>query len=195
VGARLFEPFFTTKKDGMGTGLGLPTVFAIVKARGGGILVETAPGAGSSFAVYLPRAPSAEPASAAAPGTAARSHGDETVLVVEDDAAVRALVRRALEGAGYAVLEAPTPADALARAATAERLDALVTDMVMPGMSGKQLASTLLAARPGLRVVFVSGYTDDAAVRSGELPRGQVFVPKPFTCDAIAEALRRALDA
>jgi CheY-like chemotaxis protein len=116
------------------------------------------------------------------------------VLVVEDDDAVRAFVRRTLDAAGYTVVEAPGPEQALAIAA-ARRFDLLLTDVVMPGMSGRELAARLLASRAGLRVVFVSGYTEDAAVRSGTLPPGQVFLEKPFTSQAIADAVRAALEA
>jgi CheY-like chemotaxis protein len=108
---------------------------------------------------------------------------------------VRAVVRRALDHAGYTVLEAAGPEDALVLAPSAGHLDVLVTDMVMPGMTGNELAAKLLAARPGLRVVFISGYTDDVAIRSGALPRGQVFLPKPFTRDAIAASVRAAIEA
>jgi signal transduction histidine kinase/CheY-like chemotaxis protein len=192
VRPHIFEPFFTTKPDGRGTGLGLATVSGIVRLGGGGIAVETAPGAGTSFRVYLPRVDAA--AAAPPPPAPDGARGKEVVLVVEDDPAVRALIRRTLDAAGYAVLEAPGPEQALAVATRADGFDLLLTDVVMPGMSGKDLAARLLASRPGLRVVFVSGYTEDAAVRSGTLPPGQVFLEKPFTGPAIAAAVRAALE-
>jgi nitrogen-specific signal transduction histidine kinase len=189
----LFEPFFTTKRDGKGTGLGLATVFGIVKRSGGAITMHTAPGTGTLFTVYLPWVDGAPPA--ADPRAPGEQRGRGTVLVVEDDRAVRALVRRALEHGGYTVLEAPGPDDALAAAMNAGGIDVLVTDMVMPGMSGRELAAKLLATRPGLRVVFISGYTEDATVRSGALPRGQVFLPKPFTREAIMASVRATNDS
>jgi nitrogen-specific signal transduction histidine kinase len=184
----IFEPFFTTKQDGKGTGLGLATVFGIVKRSRGAISVDSSPGAGTAFTVYLPLV---DAASLAADGQVQREQcGRGRVLVVEDDRAVRAVVRRALADAGYAVLEAPGPEEALVAAGSAGHLDVLVTDMVMPGMTGTELARRLLAARPGLRVVFISGYTEDAAIRSGALPEGQVFLPKPFTGEGIVRAVR-----
>jgi PAS domain S-box-containing protein len=192
VRAHLFEPFFTTKGVGQGTGLGLATVFGIVKQSGGGVAVESAPGAGTTFLVYLPQV-EARPA-AVPPQIPSSAGGHEAVLVVEDDDAVRALMRRALAAAGYAVRETARPEEALALANGSAEFDVLLTDMVMPGMSGRELAGKLLAERPGLRVVFVSGYTEDAVLRSGALPAGQVFLPKPFTGDAIAAAVRAALD-
>jgi PAS domain S-box-containing protein len=189
----IFEPFFTTKRDGKGTGLGLATVFSIVKRTRGAIAVESAPGAGTSFTVCLPRADGAPAAEGRR--ASAEEGGRGTVLVVEDERAVRAVVCRALERAGYTVLEAPGPDDALALALSAGRIDVLVTDVVMPGMSGTALAARLVASRPGMRVVFISGYTEDATIRSGALPRGQTFLPKPFDGAAITASVRAALEA
>jgi len=192
----LFEPFFTTKEQGKGTGLGLATVFGIVKQSGGSITVRSAPGAGTTFEVYLPRVADAE-APVPAPGGAAQgSKGRETVLLVEDDPAVRAFLRRSLEAAGYRVLEASEP-DAGIRLVRdrQDEIHALVTDVVMPAMAGPELATALLELRPTLRVLFVSGYTANAALRSGVLPPGQAFLQKPFAGDELVSAVRRVLDA
>jgi two-component system, cell cycle sensor histidine kinase and response regulator CckA len=196
VRAHLFEPFFTTKPVGKGTGLGLATVYGIVKQSGGYIAVRTEPARGSSFKVYLPRI--AAPASAPAPAPPSRGslRGVETVLVVEDEQAVLTLSRRALETEGYTVLAAADGADAVR---IAERhggtIHLLLTDMVMPGMSGRELAAQLAARRPGLRVVYMSGYPGDAAARGGALAQGSAFLQKPFEPDALARKVREALDA
>jgi CheY-like chemotaxis protein len=192
VRPHVFEPFFTTKPDGRGTGLGLATVAAIVRQSGGGIVLDTAPRAGATFRIYLPRVEGAS--TAPAPDAAQLARGDEVVLVVEDDPAVRGFVRRTLDAAGYAVLEAPGPEQALALAARHVGFDVLLTDVVMPGMSGRELAARLHARRPALPVVFVSGYTEDASVRSGTLPPGQIFLEKPFTGAAVAAAVRAVLE-
>src|SRR5258705_825795 len=172
VRANLFEPFFTTKEVGKGTGLGLATVYGIVKQSGGYIAVYSEPGNGSSFKSYLPRiAPPAEPPAAALKGGPAP--GSETVLVVEDEPAVLTLSRRALEAQGYVVLAA-SDADAALR--VVERhggmIHLLLTDVVMPGLSGHELADRLTAHRPGIPVLYMSGYPGDAVVKDGTLPSG-----------------------
>jgi signal transduction histidine kinase/CheY-like chemotaxis protein len=195
VRAHLFEPFFTTKPVGKGTGLGLATVYGIVKQSGGYIAVRTEPGRGSSFKLYLPRiaAPVTE-VPAPTPRPAVR--GAETVLVVEDEEAVLTLSRRALETQGYTVLAASGGADAVR---IAERhggtIHLLLTDVVMPGMSGRELAAQLAARRPGLRVVYMSGYPGDTAARAGALAHGTAFLQKPFEPDLLARKVREALDA
>ena len=195
VRAHLFEPFFTTKEVGKGTGLGLATVYGIVKQSGGYISVYSEPGHGSSFKIYLPRiATPAEPPAAALKGGPAP--GSETVLVVEDEPAVLTLSRRALEAQGYVVLAA-SDADAALR--VVERhggmIHLLLTDVVMPGLSGHELADRLTAQRPGIRVLYMSGYPGDAVVQHGTLPSGSAFLQKPFSPDGLARKVRDVLDA
>jgi len=195
VRAHLFEPFFTTKEVGKGTGLGLATVYGIVKQSGGYISVSSAPGHGSSFKIYLPRiATPAEPPAGAPKGGPAP--GSETVLVVEDEPAVLTLSRRALESQGYVVLAA-SDADAALR--VVERhggmIHLLLTDVVMPGLSGRELADRLSAQRPGIRVLYMSGYPGDAVVQHGTLPLGSAFLQKPFSPDGLARKVRDVLDA
>jgi len=195
VRAHLFEPFFTTKEVGKGTGLGLATVYGIVKQSGGYISVYSEPGHGSSFKIYLPRiATPAEPPAAALKGGPAP--GSETVLVVEDEPAVLTLSRRALEAQGYVVLAA-SDADAALR--VVERhggmIHLLLTDVVMPGLSGHELADRLTAQRPGIRVLYMSGYPGDAVVQHGTLPIGSAFLQKPFSPDGLARKVRDVLDA
>jgi len=194
--ARVFEPFFTTKELGKGTGLGLATVYGIVKQSGGFIWVYSEPGHGASFKIYLPLAdetalphgPEAEPTKA--------PRGTETVLLVEDAPAVRTAVRLILEGYGYTVIEAPTPGAALGMVAKWRKpLHLLLTDVVMPGMSGRQLAERFMAERPELRVLYMSGYTDDVAVRHGLLASGLAYLQKPFAPDTLALKVREVLDS
>ncbi|HEU4641136.1 MAG TPA: PAS domain S-box protein [Gemmatimonadaceae bacterium] len=196
VQARVFEPFFTTKPTGKGTGLGLPTAYGIVKQSGGHIGVESEPGRGTRFTLYLPRVSgSGRPLPvASAPG--ARPRGTETVLLVEDEDSVRTLTRRILEAQGYTVLDASDGLSALGRAAAhAGPIDLLLTDVVMPDMSGSALAEQLAASRPELRVLYMSGYTDDEIVRRGFPESETRFLQKPFTADALADALRAVLEA
>jgi len=193
--AHLFEPFFTTKERGKGTGLGLATLFGIVRQSGGAIAVDTAPGRGTTFRVYLPRAAGPAAAAGDARDDAGAARGSETLLLVEDEARVRTFMRRSLEAAGYRVLEAAGPREAHAAAgAHAGSIDLLVSDVVLPDARGPELAAQLRAARPGLRVLFVSGYTDDARLRSGALEPWQAFLQKPFTHAQLARAVRAALD-
>ena len=191
---RLFEPFFTTKERGRGTGLGLATVYGIVKQSGGHVWVYSEPGRGSTFEVYLPHVedgPTIEPATSDVEGV---SGGSETVLLVEDEQAVRSLSRALLERAGYQVLDAADPREAEeVFRQHADRIDLLVTDVIMPGSSGPALFGRLSVERPDLRVLYMSGYTDDAIVQHAGLPANMVFLQKPFTAHGLMCKVREAL--
>jgi CheY-like chemotaxis protein len=194
---RIFEPFFTTKSERGGTGLGLATVQGIVVQSGGHIWVYSEPGRGTTFKVYFPVA--VEPSAAAAPAVDVadgRRSGSETVLVCEDAELVRHVAARILRQNGYTVLEAAQAGEALDIAqAHAGALDLLVTDMVMPQMGGDQLALRMKALRPGLRVVYMSGYADRAVVHQEALPSDATFLAKPFSPDDLLRKVREALDA
>jgi PAS domain S-box-containing protein len=191
---RVFDPFFTTKERGKGTGLGLSTVFGIVRQLGGGIFVYSEPGHGTTFKVYLPRSED-QVDSPRSPSPAVNVHGTETILLVEDDEAVRAVARRALERTGYRVIVAQDTADALRLPEhTHEPVHLLLTDVVMPSMSGVELATRLLAHWPHLKVVYMSGYTDGSIVSHGVSQRGASFLQKPFTSEQLGLKLRSVLD-
>jgi two-component system, cell cycle sensor histidine kinase and response regulator CckA len=191
---RIFEPFFTTKGEGQGTGLGLSTVYGVVKQSGGNIWVYSEPGHGSTFKVYLPRVDELADNPVALPATDVLT-GSETILVVEDEPGVRLLVRKILERYGYRVLVAATPRAALDLAQDYnDRIDLLMSDVVLPEMSGRSLSQQIVANRPEIRVVFMSGYTDDAIVHHGVLDPGTPFLQKPFTPDALARKVRSVLN-
>ncbi len=194
VRARVFEPFFTTKGVGKGTGLGLATVYGIIRQAGGHVEVTSAPGHGATFRVLLPAAsaeerPEAESLAPVGPGS-------ETVLLVEDEEAVRRLALVALERRGYRVLAAGSAAEAMALATGHQGpLHLLLTDVVMPDMGGRQLAEALTARRPGLKVLFMSGYTDDTVLRDGLASADRSFLQKPFSVAALGRRVREVLDA
>jgi nitrogen-specific signal transduction histidine kinase len=195
VKARLFEPFFTTKEPGKGTGLGLATVYGIVKQNGGYIWAYSEPGHGATFKIYLPRAgPVSEPAvrkdvSVAVP------RGSEVLLVVEDQAQLLRVTTRILEGCGYTVLAAAGGEEALRTAERHKgRIDLLVTDVVMPGLNGREVALLLGPLHPETKVLFVSGYPDASIVHQGLLEPGLAFLQKPFRPDVLARKVREVLD-
>jgi two-component system cell cycle sensor histidine kinase/response regulator CckA len=193
---RLFEPFFTTKGPGKGTGLGLATVYGIVKQSGGIVDVYSELGMGTTFRVYLPRLDGAVPTPHAPDGPALTGRGSETLLLVEDEPSLRDLAREVLESFGYVVVEAAGPEAALERGrAHPGVIHLLVTDVVMPQMNGRQLAAILREERPDMRVLYTSGYTDDAIVRHGVLDARASFLAKPFTPEGLGRKVREVLDA
>lgn len=193
--SRIFEPFFTTKELGKGTGLGLATVFGIVSQMGGSIFVDSESGCGATFRIYLPAAD--EPTSADRSNAQKKldDRGDETILVVEDEPILRQLARHILEAKGYTILEACHGADAIqfVKQHTAV-LHLVVTDVVMPVMGGREMAERLHELRPDLKVLYLSGYTDDAILRQGILQEESYFLQKPFTPTSLAQKVREVLD-
>jgi nitrogen-specific signal transduction histidine kinase/ActR/RegA family two-component response regulator len=194
--SHLFERFFTTKPKGSGTGLGLSTVYSIVKQSGGYIWAYSEIGVGSTFTVYLPRVEGeAESRDSARPQREHRD-GTETVLIVDDEAPVRMVARRFLEMRGYRVLEASNGPDAIRVSREHEGpIHIMVTDVVMPRMSGRELAFQLAPERPGMKVLFMSGHTEDAIIHHGVLNKGVAFLQKPFTQDALVSNVRTLLDS
>ncbi len=191
---RIFEPFFSTKESGKGTGLGLSTVFGIVKQSGGSIVVQSEPEQGTTFTIYFPRC-SAVPAAISEEKVTALRGGTETILLVEDAAALRELTRRLLEDCGYTVLDAGDPAEALRIAGQLQgTLPLLITDVVLPGFSGTVLAEKLAATRPETKVLYTSGYIDDGADLQGVVGAGGTFLEKPFTRDDLIRSVREVLD-
>jgi two-component system cell cycle sensor histidine kinase/response regulator CckA len=193
--ARVFEPFFTTKGPDKGTGLGLATVYGIVRQSGGQIEVQSKLGQGATFRIFLPR----EPVDGLAENSSTAQHqvtgGSETVLIAEDEEAVRVLTRLALQREGYTVLEARNGHDALEIAQHhAGAIHLLLTDLVMPKMSGRFLAEQLARLRPNVKVLYVSGYMDDAIIRHGLMMASTAFLQKPFSPDALAQKVREVLD-
>jgi CheY-like chemotaxis protein len=192
---RIFEPFFTTKEKGRGTGLGLATVYGIVKQSGGYVWVYGEPGHGTTFKIYLPRA--VEAATGPRPMLTRKTSptGSETILLVEDERSVRLLARKILERAGYAVVDAESPrqAEELFQR-EAGRIHLLVTDLIMPGSSGPAMFARLSRERPDLKVLYISGYTDDAFVHQAGLPADVPFLQKPFTADGLLCKVREVID-
>ena len=196
IRTRIFEPFFTTKPAGHGTGLGLATVYGIVKQSGGTIEVLSQPGQGSTFQIYLPRVEETEATSPTDAPAPRHIGGSETILLVEDAEDVRDLARDILGLMGYNLMTASNPVEAIQVSQDHSGvIQLLLTDVVMPGMSGRQLADRLVADRPGLKVLFMSGYTDNAIVHHGVLDPGTAFVQKPFTPDSLSRKVREVLDA
>jgi CheY-like chemotaxis protein len=190
----IFDPFFTTKEIGAGTGLGLSTVYGIVKQAGGWIWVYSEPGKGSTFKLYFPRAGGA-PEPLATPDLAAETlRGTETVLVVEDQPQVRKLTLAMLESQGYRLLEAASGSEALSMSERyPEPIHLLITDVEMPGMTGRELATRLVALRPSLKTLYTSGYTANAIAHEGVLDAGVAYLPKPFSPVQLAAKVREVL--
>ena len=193
---RMFEPFFTTKEQGKGTGLGLSTVYGIVRQSGGHLWVYSEVGKGTTFKIYLPRIDGPTEGGEARDAPAELPLGRETVLLTEDEEQVRQMIRMILEMGGYRVLEASSGEEALTLYKQHEgQIDLIMTDVVMPGMSGRELAQSLETLHPGIKVLYMSGYTDDAIVRHGLLAQEIAFLQKPFTPDALMRKVREVLDA
>lgn len=194
--ARIFEPFFTTKELGKGTGLGLAVVYGIVKQSGGNIWVYSEPGKGTCFKVYLPVGESSKSEMQGKCEQSTIASGSETVLLVEDEPEVRALVRESLERSGYRILEAGDGHEALAVCGQCKgRIDLLLTDVVMPGMGGRELARRLASLQPHMKVLYTSGYTDDTVIRHGVLQSGMAYIQKPFNSVTLTGKVRELLDA
>lgn len=190
----IFEPFFTTKGEGKGTGLGLSTVYGIVKQCGGWVTVDTAPGRGATFGVFLPRTKEVDSGSQEIPRPAAELHGSETILLVEDQDEVRRFVAEALRLYGYAVLEASQPGEALLIAERHERsIHLLLTDIVMPHLTGIELAARLRPVRAGMRVLYMTGHTEQANLGSDLVEAGCALIRKPFTAEDLARKIREVL--
>ena len=193
---RAFEPFFSTKGSGRGTGLGLSQVFGFVKQSNGHVKIYSEPGEGTTVKIYLPRYVGgaalfeAEGASSDIPS----GRLDEIVLVVEDDPIVKRMSIEALRELGYTVIHAQTPAEALQKFAAHPHIALLFSDIIMPEMTGRELAERLTALRPGLKVLFTTGYTQNAIVHNGIVDPGTAFLPKPFTLDQLARKVRAVID-
>ncbi len=194
VQEKIFEPFFTTKEMGKGTGLGLATVYGIVKQHNGHVWFYSEPGKGTTFKIYLPAAEGrAERVPAELPGAAAR--GTETILVVDDEPSIRMLVKDILEPLGYQTLDASCGKEALQTIrTTADKIDLLLTDVILPGMNGRELAREFSARKPGGKVLFMSGYTDSIIASHGILEAGTDFIEKPLTREALLRNIRKVLD-
>lgn len=192
---RVFEPFFTTKEQGRGTGLGLATVYGIVKQSGGFIGVHSELQQGATFRVYLPAVPGGKAEIARRETKRSEGTGNATILVVEDERAVRTMTRLILERAGYHVVEAAAPEEAreIFRSRASD-IDLMISDVVMPGAHGPALFKQLVVDHPSLRVLYMSGYTDDEVIRAGRLEGGENFMEKPFTSQRLLERVREILD-
>jgi two-component system cell cycle sensor histidine kinase/response regulator CckA len=194
---RAFEPFFTTKEPTKGTGLGLSTVYGIVKQSGGYVWLYSEPGSGTTVKVYLPLVdePAAEERPVSPPAAALSAGASETILLVEDEEIVRSLARTTLEAAGYHVIEAGSGEEALLLAREPAEIDLLLTDVVMPGMNGRELAQHVTATRPGLSVLYTSGYSEEAITHQLPLDPRAAFLEKPFTAYALTRTVRDVLDS
>jgi CheY-like chemotaxis protein len=196
VKRHIFEPFFTTKAPGKGTGLGLPVVHGVVKQSGGHLEVESEAGVGTTFRIYLPAAEDTYRPHHTVERIKSAPRGVETILLVEDEPAVRRLWRHSLESCGYTVLEAANGSEALNLCENELRqIDLLITDVVMPLMSGRELAERLLLLRPETKVLYVSGYTEDSVVRHGIAQDEVAFLAKPFLSISLAQKVREVLDS
>ena len=194
--SHIFEPFFTTKELGKGTGLGLSTVYGIIKQSGGYIWVESPPEGGTSFQIFLPQAEGQTVVQEGRPQAASLLQGSETILVVEDNELVRNMTSEALKQYGYRVIEAPGGEQALkVIGAYTEKIDLLLTDVVMPGLNGRELADQILALRPGIKVLYMSGYADNAIVQYGVMKPGLAFIEKPFSPETLAETIRQIVSS
>jgi CheY-like chemotaxis protein len=193
--AHIFEPFFTTKEVGKGTGLGLATVYGVVKQSGGYIWVDSKPRQGATFQIFLPRVEEPATTITATTPLGETVGGSETILLVEDAESLRKLTRSFLESHGFRVLVAQNGEEAIqVEARHSGKIDLLLTDVVMPGMNGRVLSERLLPKQPGMRVLYISGYTDSFIVGHGVLERGMVLLHKPFTEDALIGKVREVLD-
>jgi CheY-like chemotaxis protein len=191
----LFEPFFTTKEIGKGTGLGLATIYGIVKQNKGIINVYSEPGQGTTFKIYLPRFHTSEETQEKTLTEKPAPIGDETILLVEDEPAILEMTRRMLERKGYSVVPAATPADAISIADTyVGKIDLLMTDVVMPEMNGRDLAKKITAIFPEIKLLFMSGYSANVITQQGVLNDGVAFMQKPFSMNELAEKIRGILD-
>jgi CheY-like chemotaxis protein len=190
--SRIFEPFFTTKEKGKGTGLGLSTVYGIVKQSGGYVMVQSELGRGTTFQIYLPLVEGAAEKHSVAVSEAVG--GTETILLVEDEESVRQLVRDTLSAKGYKVLEAENGEAGFAAAAGHQgKLDLVITDVVMPGMGGREMVKQLIETRPRIKVLYLSGYTEDAIISDGSIEKGTAFLQKPFTLQSLSRKVREVL--
>jgi CheY-like chemotaxis protein len=196
VQAHIFEPFFTTKPAGKGTGLGLSTVYGIVQQAGGHVTFESVPGAGTTFRIFLPRIYAKAKAALAEEEKKTQLRGQETVLLVEDDASVCELVRTVLTSQGYTVLAArqPQEAESICRE-HGQGVDILLTDVIMPGMSGPELAKKIAEANSHIRVLYMSGYIDDSLLRQEIQEQGTAYLQKPFTPLSLTKKVREVLDS
>jgi CheY-like chemotaxis protein len=192
--ARIFEPFFTTKEKGKGTGLGLSTVYGIIKQSGGYVFVQSELGRGTVFTIYFPRVDEPSEADSAVAVSFAAAGGSETILLVEDEESVRQLVRETLESRGYRVLESENGNAGLALAANhPDIIHLVVTDVVMPSLSGHELVQQLLPARPGIKVLYLSGYAEDAFANPLPAEGQKAFLQKPFTLQNLSRKVREVL--